>query len=321
MIFLYIFLSLIAAGLIYCFIETRLPVITQYSIDTQDKAPLLKGRRVLFLTDLHCTVLGRNNSRLYNLTDSRKVDAVFLCGDLVNGFDEAEFEYAAEVLRHFQDLKIPVYYTFGNHEMYFDLKTCFGTCKKYLDFCSDKCILLNNSCCDFFGASIYGFSPDVYAYRAHIENPAALVKSYFDKSASGKAFPEADGISEGLPDTATDGIFEVLPDAAKCSIPKELPDAAKYSILLAHDPTFTEAYGRMGFDLSLSGHLHGGIFRLPFIGGLISPRYKLFPKYDKGMYALHNQKNTHAIVSGGVGCHTLPFRFLNRPEVIFIEFQ
>ncbi|MFQ9344819.1 MAG: hypothetical protein ACLR2O_03035 [Coprococcus sp.] len=44
-----------------------------------------------------------------------------------------------------------------------------------------------------------------------------------------------------------------------------------YCILMAHHPLYAETYWRWGADLVLSGHLHGGIARLPLLGGVIGP--------------------------------------------------
>ena len=54
----------------------------------------------------------------------------------------------------------------------------------------------------------------------------------------------------------------------------------EYNILLAHNPNFIESYAAWGADLTLSGHIHGGMVRIPFIGGVFSPDTLLFPKYD-----------------------------------------
>ena len=67
----------------------------------------------------------------------------------------------------------------------------------------------------------------------------------------------------------------------------------------------------------LSGHAHGGQFRLPLIGGLVAPNQGLFPKYDAGLY---QSGGTAMVVSRGLGNSILPVRFNNRPEVVVIEF-
>ena len=91
-----------------------------------------------------------------------------------------------------------------------------------------------------------------------------------------------------------------------------------FTILLSHRPELFGVYADSNMDLVLSGHAHGGQFRLPFVGGLVAPNQGLFPKYDAGLYT---EENTNMIVSRGIGNSILPFRFNNRPEVILIVLQ
>ena len=91
-----------------------------------------------------------------------------------------------------------------------------------------------------------------------------------------------------------------------------------FTILLSHRPELFDTYADHDIDLILSGHAHGGQFRLPFIGGLVAPNQGLFPEYDAGIYT---EGNTNMFVSRGVGNSILPFRINNRPEVILIELQ
>ena len=91
-----------------------------------------------------------------------------------------------------------------------------------------------------------------------------------------------------------------------------------FTILLSHRPELFDIYADHGMKLILSGHAHGGQFRLPFIGGLVAPNQGLFPEYDAGIYT---EDNTNMLVSRGVGNSILPFRINNRPEVILIELQ
>jgi len=89
-----------------------------------------------------------------------------------------------------------------------------------------------------------------------------------------------------------------------------------YTVLLSHRPELFDTYVERGVDLVLSGHAHGGQFRLPLIGGLVAPNQGLFPEYDAGLYAFDG---TNMIVSRGIGNSIIPFRFNNRPEVVLIE--
>ena len=91
-----------------------------------------------------------------------------------------------------------------------------------------------------------------------------------------------------------------------------------FAVLLSHRPELFDTYVACGVDLALSGHAHGGQFRLPFVGGLVAPNQGLFPKYDSGLYT---EGNTNMIVSRGIGNSILPFRFNNRLEVILIELK
>ncbi len=90
-----------------------------------------------------------------------------------------------------------------------------------------------------------------------------------------------------------------------------------FSVLLAHRPEMAEHYAAAEFDLTLSGHAHGGQFRLPFIGGLLAPGQGLFPEYDSGLYGFEN--GTRMYVSRGLGNSVFPLRLFNRPEIAVIE--
>lgn len=91
----------------------------------------------------------------------------------------------------------------------------------------------------------------------------------------------------------------------------------KYNILVAHNPLWNEYYKEFDYDLCLSGHVHGGMFRFPFIGGIFSPDYKFFPKYTKGKYKVGDMTS---IVSGGLGySKRIKMRILNPGEVVIIN--
>lgn len=89
-----------------------------------------------------------------------------------------------------------------------------------------------------------------------------------------------------------------------------------FTILLSHRPEHFNVYQNKNIDLVLSGHAHGGQFRLPFLGGVIAPNQGLFPKYDAGIYT---ENGTTMIVSRGIGNSIIPFRVNNRPEIVLVE--
>ncbi len=90
----------------------------------------------------------------------------------------------------------------------------------------------------------------------------------------------------------------------------------RFRLLLSHRPEAFDAYVDNNIDLVLSGHTHGGQFRLPFIGGVVAPNQGFFPKVDAGEY---HEFNTTMIVSRGLGNSIIPIRINNRPEVVIVE--
>lgn len=68
----------------------------------------------------------------------------------------------------------------------------------------------------------------------------------------------------------------------------------------------------------VSGHVHGGIMRLPVFGGVLSPSLTLFPKYDGGRFS---EGKSTMILSRGLGTHTIPLRVFNPGELVVIDFK
>jgi len=91
-----------------------------------------------------------------------------------------------------------------------------------------------------------------------------------------------------------------------------------FNILLTHNPDDFEVYANWGADLSFSGHVHGGMIRLPFVGGLISPNRTLFPKYDSGIYE-YNKSNL--VVSRGLSRGVTGARLFNKPELVVVNLK
>lgn len=95
-----------------------------------------------------------------------------------------------------------------------------------------------------------------------------------------------------------------------------LPTTDGFTIMLSHRPELFDEYVDNGIDMVLTGHVHGGQFRVPLIGGLISPDKSFFPEYDAGVYT---ENGTTMIVSRGIGNSVIPIRINNRPEIVVVE--
>ena len=104
------------------------------------------------------------------------------------------------------------------------------------------------------------------------------------------------------------------------------PDPSSFTMLLTHSPVYFETYVKWGADLCLCGHVHGGLMRLPLIGGVMGTRPNLFPKYSGGRYSYSigetdgNRTGT-MVLTCGLGTHTLPIRIFNPGEISVIELQ
>lgn len=82
-----------------------------------------------------------------------------------------------------------------------------------------------------------------------------------------------------------------------------------FKILLSHRPELFPIYTQFNFDLSFSGHAHGGQIRLPLIGGLVAPNQGYFPEYSSDKY---KNRNSTMVVNGGLGNSIFPQRLFNR---------
>ena len=88
-------------------------------------------------------------------------------------------------------------------------------------------------------------------------------------------------------------------------------------VLLAHNPDYFKQYAAWGADLVLAGHVHGGMVRLPGLGGVISPSVHFFPKYDGGLF---EEYGSRMILGRGLGAHTIPVRLFNPGELVVVDF-
>lgn len=92
-----------------------------------------------------------------------------------------------------------------------------------------------------------------------------------------------------------------------------------FKLLLSHLPQYIGRYALAGYDLTLTGHAHGGQWRIPFTRvGIYSPGQGLFPKYASG---IHSCGNMRQVISRGLGNSQCPLRLFNRPEIVVAEIE
>ncbi len=236
--------------------------------------------KICVLSDLHECTFGPGNCRLLSGIRKLSPDLVLIAGDLV---DAESCGNAGDTMVFLERLarRFPVFYAPGNHEHKILHKKRFFLQRGRLRH----------------GLKAAGVR--LFCNESRIFEEPNLRISGLDLA--GKYFRKFSPIplEEGL-------LEEKLGKA----------DEARFHILAAHDPSRFSSYARYGADLVISGHVHGGIIRLPKLGGLISPDISLFPKYDAGLFRL---RKTRMVVCRGIGSHTINLRINNPPELMLLE--
>lgn len=95
-------------------------------------------------------------------------------------------------------------------------------------------------------------------------------------------------------------------------------EGSAYTVMLAHRNDSLDMWSELGTDLVLCGHGHGGVVRIPFVGGLIGVDRSLFPDYTAGLYT---KGGTDMVVSRGLGNSVVDFRLFNRPHLVVVELK
>ena len=285
-IFLFI---LIAGGLLGLEIYRELHHfrVTHYTIESQKFKGFSRDLNLIFLSDLHNRVYGEKNEPLLQAIRNEKPDLILIGGDMLVGKEDASYDIALDFTSQLPEIA-PVLYATGNHEQRMREKPEIyqAAYADYRQQLKDRGVLFleNGSCRIEAGTVLLEISG--------VELPSASYKKL-----------------KKLPIQASD-IAEYL---HKDSV--SVTEDSVYRILLAHNPAYMNAYKGWGADLILSGHLHGGVMRLPGIGGVITPQAFLFPKYSGEMTKEGEQT---IIVSRGLGTHTINIRLFNQPEVVSI---
>jgi hypothetical protein len=256
-------------------------VVRHYEIHS-DK--ISKDTVFVLLSDLHEKSYGKNNERLIAAIDKIDPDIVLLSGDMVtaqNNLHDLNPEPALSILREISK-RYPIYAANGNHEYKMFLldgkyREIYESYEKQL--LDLGVVLLRNT-----GTFVEDLNMEIHGLEMGYEYYKKVFKT-----------PMSDDYIKGY--------FGE-------------PCESRFQLLIAHNPIYFEEYCKWGADLVVSGHVHGGIARLPFLGGVMSPAVELFPKYDGGLF---KEDNRYMVLSRGLGMHTVPVRFNNPGELCVIR--
>ena len=258
--------------------------VTRYQIGAAGFPKGQKPVKAVFLSDLHNHVYGKENADLLEKIREEEPDLILVGGDMLVAKAGKDWSVAAELMKRLPGIAL-TYCANGNHEQ---------RMRK--------------------GPEIYGDAYDRYQ-KELTDAGVHLLINKAEKVQIGSAFLQIFGVE--LPAECYKKGWN-----AKQLTRKDLeerigsPEDETYRILLAHHPRFAAIYWEWGADLVLSGHLHGGVARLPLIGGVISPQFQLFPHYSGDCY---RNGDKAIVVSKGLGTHTINIRFWNPAELVVLE--
>lgn len=258
--------------------------ITEYEY-VSDKVPKeFEGFKISVLSDLHCNRIGKHNDILVDKIDKINPDIIVCAGDMVT--DNAKHMKVTLRLLKRLSQKHRIYYACGNHELrLFINPVTNGLYRRY-------CMRLKK-----MGVTLLN-NRSVSLVRNHKEiriTGLGISRQYYNKVWNRLDMPK--------------GYIDMLAGRSKS-------DAI--NILVAHNPDYFRRYSEWGADIVLSGHVHGGIAVLPYIGGVISPTFELFPKYDFGKF---ESGGSVMYLSRGLGSHTIPIRIFNNPEIMNVTLR
>lgn len=253
-------------------------VVKKYKLTTEKTKHYHK---FVILADLHGKEYGKDNEKLLKAIDMQKPTEILIAGDMLTARAEREFHHVLRFLAKLAE-KYPVYYGNGNHEYRLKIyPDTYGTMGEEYEKG-----LYNLGIFPLCNESTKPDDEHIVIYGLEID------REYYKRGK--KVHMEDSYVAEKL----------------------GTPDKSKYNILLAHNPEYFKAYASWGADLVVSGHVHGGIMRLPLIGGVIAPSFRLFPKYSGGQY---KSGDSVMLLSTGLGSHTLPFRIFNPGQLVVLE--
>lgn len=260
--------------------------IANYIIENEKIPKEFDEYVIVQISDLHNKSFGKNNCHLINEIDKINPQVIFITGDIIDG-ENKNFQVALDLLNNLTK-RYRVYHITGNHEQKALVKKYKDLYKEYFKGL-DKipAVYLDNDM-----IQIKKGTSHINLYGLTI--PFKCYKYLFDKDKNISL--DENFLQDNLPMINKD----------------------EYNILLSHTPFYFDEYEKWGADLTLAGHVHGGIIRLPFIGGLLSPNRHFFPKYDLGKYY---KNNSTMIVTKGLDGSKVLVRINCKPEIVKITLK
>lgn len=255
-------------------------VVTSFEVESEHLPDEFNGFRIVQVSDLHNDEFGKDNEKLLALIKEIKPDIIAITGDLLDS-RRTSVEKALNFTTKASQIA-PCYYVTGNHESRMDEefeRLEEGMIEAGVNVLRNEKMVLEKD-----GTQII---------IAGIDDPRFVM--------------DADKVEKMKP---------VIEDILK-GILQDVPEE-EFVLLLSHRPELFDMYCEQAVDVVLTGHVHGGQVRIPYVGGIIGPGQGILPDYDAGLY---ESDDTKMILSRGLGQSVIPFRVNNPPELIVVELQ
>lgn len=268
----------VGAALSYCVWqnwELKRFGVTNYEAVT---GKVKEEHRIVVLADLHGFSYGKGNCRLLAAVRRQRPELILIAGDLIVSKSPQTYGRALETLKALKKIA-PVYYGLGNHESRAASRPAVSGFFEEYRQAAEKLgvVFLQNQSADVrLGQDVVSLSG--------LELPL----SYYERGRMKSLEPGVLADCLGKPSRGL-------------------------TLLLAHNPAYSGEYAAWGADITFCGHNHGGLVRIPGIGGLISPQLRPFPRYGEGMHEIRGKR---VIISRGLGTHTFHVRIFNRAELV-----
>mgnify|MGYP002672276141 CR=1 FL=1 len=272
-------LSIVIVIILFCNFQNKHLETTHYTYAAEQLGADLEGYHIVQISDLHNAKFGKNNQKLVDRIRECEPDMIVLTGDLVDS-NHTNVDRAVQFVNEIVKI-CPVYYVTGNHEYWLEKSEYDELMSGLADA---GVVILDNQVVEISRGD------------AKLRLVGLDDRSLSDGTL-GMLLKDQAGQKEETADNENSG-------------EKEL------TVVLAHEPQYLARYASAGVDLVLSGHAHGGQFRLPFVGGIVAPDQGFLPEYTAGEYYMNG---TEMIVSRGLGNSVIPVRLFNYPEIVCVE--
>jgi predicted MPP superfamily phosphohydrolase len=298
--------DIIVAGIILFFVlwalvERKQLVTARYTIVSTRLPKQLDATNFIVLADLHNNTFGKNNERLIKRIDKLAPEFIIVAGDMVNKKDNCYPSNAFTLLEQLSK-NHKIYYAYGNHEQkierYMDIDSDVNSTSDETNNMKKACSTWVEFKERLIATGVIFLSNDSIIINKNTAKlritGISIEHKYFERNKT--------------PEMENDYLDKLIGESSK----------EEYQLLIAHNPIYFMNYVKWGADLVISGHLHGGMVRLPGVGGILSPQAKFFPKYNSGTYVENGQ---HLVVSRGLGSHSIMPRLFNIPEVVLVSLK